>query len=73
MNNLVAAIEYDGTKFQGSQKQPNVRTVQGAFDKSLTLIHKKNVISEFVLTQYELTTSLEFGGVEPASTAIITR
>ena len=47
MNNLVAAIEYDGTKFQGSQKQPNVRTVQGAFDKSLTLIHKKNVISEF--------------------------
>ena len=47
MNNLVAAIEYDGTKFQGSQKQPNVRTVQGAFDKSLTLIHKENVISEF--------------------------
>ena len=46
-NNLVAAIEYDGTKFQGSQKQPNARTVQGAFDKSLTLIHKENVISEF--------------------------
>ena len=32
MNNLVVAIEYDGTKFQGSQKQPNTRTVQGAFD-----------------------------------------
>ena len=36
MNNLVAAIEYDGPKFQGSHKQPNVRTVQGALDKSLT-------------------------------------
>ncbi|GIR16124.1 MAG: hypothetical protein CM15mP29_1120 [Alphaproteobacteria bacterium] len=47
MNNLVVAIEYDGTKFQGSQKQPNTRTVQGAFDEALTSIHKKNVISEF--------------------------
>ena len=47
MNNLVAAIEYDGTKFQGSQKQPNVRTVQGVFDESLLLIHKENIISEF--------------------------
>mgnify|MGYP001353766879 FL=1 len=43
MNNLVVAIEYDGTKFQGSQKQPNTRTVQGAFDEALTSIHKKNV------------------------------
>ena len=47
MNNLVVAIEYDGTKFQGSQKQPNTRTVQGAFDEALTSIHKKNVISDF--------------------------
>ena len=47
MNNLVAAIEYDGTKFQGSQKQPNTRTVQGTFDEALTSIHKKNVISAF--------------------------
>ena len=47
MNNIVAAIEYDGTKFQGSQKQPNVRTVQGAFDESLTSIHKEKVFSEF--------------------------
>jgi len=26
MHKLVAAIEYDGTKFQGSQKQPKART-----------------------------------------------
>ena len=26
---------------QGSQKQPNTRTVQGAFDEALTSIHKK--------------------------------
>ncbi len=47
MNNLVAAIEYDGTGFHGSQKQPNARTVQGIFDETLTSIHKKNVVSEF--------------------------
>ena len=47
MNNLVAVIEYDGTKFQGSQKQPNARTVQGVFDESLVSIHKEKVFSEF--------------------------
>ena len=43
MNNLVAAIEYDGTMFQGSQKQPDNRTVQGCFDESLSKIHKKQI------------------------------
>ena len=38
MNNIVAAIEYDGTMFKGSQKQPNTRTVQGSFDYSLLKI-----------------------------------
>ena len=47
MNNIVAAIEYDGTMFQGSQKQPDSRTVQGCFDESLSKIHKKQVLSEF--------------------------
>ena len=47
MNNIVAAIEYDGTMFQGSQKQPNSRTVQGSFDDSLLKIHKKQILSEF--------------------------
>ncbi len=47
MNSIVAAIEYDGTMFQGSQKQPKSRTVQGSLDESLTKIHKKQVFSEF--------------------------
>ena len=47
MNNIVAGIEYDGTMFQGSQKQPNSRTVQGSFDDSLLKIHKKQILSEF--------------------------
>ena len=47
MNNIVAAIEYDGTMFQGSQKQPNSRTVQGSFDESLSKIHKIQTLSEF--------------------------
>jgi len=47
MNNIVVAIEYDGTMFQGSQKQPNTRTVQGSFDDSLLKIHKKQILSEF--------------------------
>lgn len=47
MNSLVAAIEYDGTMFQGSQKQPNTRTVQGMFEDALSKIHKQEVLSEF--------------------------
>ena len=47
MNNIVAGIEYDGTMFQGSQKQPDSRTVQGSFDESLSRIHKKQTFSEF--------------------------
>ena len=47
MNKLVAAIEYDGTNFQGSQKQPKARTVQGSFENALSKIHKKEVVSEF--------------------------
>ena len=56
MNNLVAAIEYDGTKFQGSQKQPNTRTVQGTFDEALTSIHKKNNRVRAKSILYHLTT-----------------
>ena len=47
MNNIVAAIEYDGTMFKGSQKQSKSRTVQGALDESLSKIHKNQVFSEF--------------------------
>ena len=51
MNSIVAAIEYDGTLFQGSQIQPNTRTVQGEFNSALNLIHKKEF---FLNLQVEL-------------------
>ena len=47
MNSFIVAIEYDGTNFKGSQKQPNARTIQGTFDSTLTSIHKRNIFSEF--------------------------
>ena len=47
MNSIVSVIEYDGTMFHGSQKQPNSRTVQGSFNDSLERIHKKQILSEF--------------------------
>ncbi len=47
MNSIFAAIEYDGTLFQGSQIQPNTRTVQGEFNSALNSIHKKEFFSEF--------------------------
>ena len=47
MNSIVSIIEYDGTMFQGSQKQPNSRTVQGIFEESLSKIHKVKMLSEF--------------------------
>ena len=47
MSNLMASIEYDGTMFKGSQMQPNARTVQGSFNQALSLIHNKDISSEF--------------------------
>tara|TARA_B100001179_G_scaffold227440_1_gene209976 strand:- start:1706 stop:2461 length:756 start_codon:yes stop_codon:yes gene_type:complete len=47
INKVVVALEYDGTSFNGSQKQDNVRTIQGVFDQVLEAINKKPVGSEF--------------------------
>ena len=47
INKVVVALEYDGTSFNGSQKQDNVRTIQGVFDQVLEEINKEPVASEF--------------------------
>lgn len=38
-----AVIEYDGTDFAGSQRQPNARTVQGVFEESLNRLTGERV------------------------------
>ena len=73
MNNIVAAIEYDGTMFQGSQKQPNSRTVQGSFDYSLLKIHKKQILSEGDLLQNEALEHHAIESLEDSKLLILTR
>jgi tRNA pseudouridine38-40 synthase len=45
MRRVAAIVAYDGTKFNGFQGQPKVRTVQGEFEKVLYRIFKQKVIS----------------------------
>lgn len=45
MRRVAAIVAYDGTKFNGFQGQPKVRTVQGEFEKVLNRIFKQKVIS----------------------------
>ncbi len=40
---VVCVVEYDGTGFHGSQYHPDVRTVQGEFNKSLETIFKQHL------------------------------
>ncbi len=40
---MVCVVEYDGTGFHGSQYHPDVRTVQGEFNKSLETIFKQHL------------------------------
>lgn len=40
MKKIKCTVSYDGTKFSGSQIQPNKRTVQQEIEKVLTRIHK---------------------------------
>ena len=47
MNKYLAVLTYDGTDFKGSQKQTNLRTVQGSFESALMSIHKEFISTEF--------------------------
>ena len=42
-----AVIEYDGTDFAGSQRQPNVRTVQGELEEVLNRLTGERIIVRF--------------------------
>lgn len=43
MKNIKLTIAYDGTKYSGWQRQNNARTVQGAIEKALKKIMKKEI------------------------------
>lgn len=43
MKNIKIIIEYDGTNFKGWQKQPNIRTVQGELEKTISEVTKEEV------------------------------
>ena len=43
---MVCVVEYDGVGFHGSQYNPDVRTVQGEFNKSLEVIFKQHLKTE---------------------------
>ncbi|WP_202710051.1 tRNA pseudouridine(38-40) synthase TruA [Sporosalibacterium faouarense] len=43
MKNIRLTIEYDGTRFNGWQKQPNQRTIQGEIEKALKKITNQEV------------------------------
>jgi tRNA pseudouridine38-40 synthase len=45
--NVVFKIAYDGSKFYGSQKQPNKITVQGFMEEILSAMMKKNIKTTF--------------------------
>ncbi|HCZ06211.1 MAG: tRNA pseudouridine38-40 synthase [Thermotogota bacterium] len=47
MKRFLAIVAYDGTEFFGSQGQPDVRTVQGEFEKALERIFGQRVITQF--------------------------
>ncbi len=47
MKRFLAIVAYDGTNFFGSQGQPNVRTVQGEFEKALERIFGRRIITQF--------------------------
>ena len=40
MKRILIRIEYDGSGFNGYQKQPNARTVQGELERALSVMHK---------------------------------
>lgn len=47
MQRFVLLIQYKGTNFSGSQKQPGLRTVQGELEKALCTLTKRNIRTIF--------------------------
>jgi len=45
--NIMIKLQYDGTDFCGSQKQTDVRTVQGDIEKGLSELYRKNIKTIF--------------------------
>ncbi|WP_026895012.1 tRNA pseudouridine(38-40) synthase TruA [Clostridiisalibacter paucivorans] len=43
MRNIKIIIEYDGTKFNGWQSQPNCRTVQGVLERAINKLTDENI------------------------------
>ncbi|MEG0314502.1 MAG: tRNA pseudouridine(38-40) synthase TruA [Erysipelotrichaceae bacterium] len=39
-----AIVSYDGSKYNGWQKQPNVKSIQEEIEKSLSIIHKHPIV-----------------------------
>ncbi|HEW91200.1 MAG TPA: tRNA pseudouridine(38-40) synthase TruA [Thermotogaceae bacterium] len=46
MRRIAAIVQYDGTKFNGFQGQPNVRTVQGTIEDALEKIFKTRIFTQ---------------------------
>jgi tRNA pseudouridine38-40 synthase len=44
MKNVLLTIEYDGSKFSGWQRQPNLRTVQGELERVLEIVCKQKIV-----------------------------
>ena len=47
MQRFVLLIQYKGTNFYGSQKQPGLRTVQGELEKAICTLTKQNIRTIF--------------------------